>query len=361
VQRKVTALAFFKEIRPLRAGCDILCRWFSAVKRYPDRWVFEAAIPFKTLRYKKDIIRWGINFSRNDLTTTEKSSWTPIPRQLATASLAYTGVLDWDAPPPRAGRNISLIPFVVGNGNRRYQPNQPFDGRADVGLDAKVSITSSMNLDVTANPDFSQVEVDRQVTNLDRFELFFPERRQFFLENSDLFNNLGLSNLRPFFSRRVGLNAPIRGGMRLSGRLDKNWCLGVMDMQTGETDVSGTPAQNFGVFTLQRRVFSRSNVTGFFINKQSFGSERYPNRPAFNRNAGLEYNLASKNDVWRGKFLYFKSFDPEAKGKDYAAAANVRYNNRKYNWELRQEYVAERYNPEVGYLPSPVITGRRTM
>lgn len=327
-------------------------RWFSAVKRYPDRWVFEAAIPFKTLRYKKNITRWGINFSRNDLTTTEKSSWAPVPRQMPTASLAYTGVLDWDAPPPRAGRNISLIPYALGGGTKNYRPDeQPFDGRADVGLDAKVAITSSLNLDATINPDFSQVEVDRQVTNLDRFELFFPERRQFFLENSDLFNNLGLTNLRPFFSRRIGLNAPIHGGARLSGRLDKNWRIGVMDIQTGETDDSGAPAQNFGVLTFQRRVLSRSNLTGFFINKQSFDSEQYPNQPAYNRNAGLEYNMASKNDVWRGKFLIFKSFDPNSQGDDYAAAANLRYNNRKFNWELRQEYVGKNYNPEVGYLP----------
>lgn len=326
-------------------------RWFSAVKRYPDRWIFEAAIPFKTLRYKKDITRWGINFSRNDLTTTEKSAWAPVPRQLPTASLAYTGVLDWDAPPPRAGRNISLIPYLLGGGTKSYRPRIAFDGRTDAGLDAKVAITSSLNLDATINPDFSQVEVDRQVTNLDRFELFFPERRQFFLENSDLFNNLGFANLRPFFSRRVGLNAPIHGGARLSGRLDKNWRIGVLDIQTGETNESGAPAQNFGVFTLQRRVFSRSNLTGFFINKQSFDSERYPDQPAFNRNAGVEYNLASKNDVWRGKFLYFKSFDPGTKSDDYAAAAYLRYNNRKLSWDLTQQYVGKHYNPEVGYLP----------
>ncbi len=326
-------------------------RWFSAVKQYPDRWIFEAAIPFKTLRYKKDITRWGINFSRNDLTTTEKSSWAPVPRQLPTASLAYTGVLEWDAPPPRAGSNISLIPFVLGGGTKIYQPDGPFDGRTDAGIDAKIAITSSLNLDATINPDFSQVEVDRQQTNLDRFELFFPERRQFFLENSDLFNNLGLSNLRPFFSRRVGLNAPIRGGARLSGRLDKNWRIGVLDLQTGETSKSEAPAQNFGVLTFQRRVFSRSNLTGFFINKQSFDSERYTGQPAFNRNAGLEYNLASPNDVWKGKFLYFKSFDPNNPGDSHSAAADLRYNNRKFNWEIRQEYVGTNYNPEVGYVP----------
>lgn len=327
-------------------------RWYSAVKRYPDRWIFEAAIPFKTLRYKKDITRWGINFSRNDLTMAEKSAWAPVPRQLPTASLAYTGVLDWgEAPPPRSGRNISVIPYVLGGGSKRYRPDAPFDGRIDAGLDVKVAVTSSLNLDATINPDFSQVEVDRQQTNLDRFELFFPERRQFFLENSDLFNNLGFYNLRPFFSRRIGLTAPIRGGARLSGRINKDWRIGVMDIQMGETNESDAPAQNFGVLTLQRRVFSRSNITGFFINKQSFDSERFTTQAAFNRNAGLEYNLAAKNDLWRGKFLFYKSFDPNGKGDDYAAAANLRYNNRKFNLALTQEYVGAQYNPELGYLP----------
>lgn len=324
-------------------------RWFSAVKQLPDRWIFEAAIPFKTLRYKKGITRWGVNFSRNDLTTTEKSAWAPVPRQLPTASLAYTGVLQWDAPPPKPGLNVSFIPYILGASSRETSKNKPVN-RADIGLDAKVSVSSAVNLDLTVNPDFSQVEVDRQVTNLDRFELFFPERRQFFLENSDLFNNLGHSTIRPFFSRRIGLNVPIRGGARLSGRLDKNWRIGVMDMQTGPSSDDAIPAQNFGVLTLQRRVFSRSNLTGFAINKQSFG-EITSNQTRYNRNAGLEYNLASKNDIWRGKFFYFKSFNQGKTGEDFAASAQIRYNNRKLVWELQHEQVGKDYNPEVGFRP----------
>lgn len=324
-------------------------RWFSAVKRLPDRWIFEAAIPFKTLRYKEGITRWGINFSRNDLTTTEKSAWAPVPRQMPTASLAYTGVLQWDAPPPKPGMNISLIPYVLGGVSRTQSEDR--DYKTDVGMDAKIAVSSAVNLDLTVNPDFSQVEVDRQITNLDRFELFFPERRQFFLENSDLFNNLGNATLRPFFSRRIGLNAPIHAGARLSGRLDKNWRVGVMDMQTGPSSDGTSPAQNFGVMSFQRRVLSRSNVTGFLINKASFEKNGQADR--YNRNAGLEYNLASKNDVWRGKFLYFQSFDRGVKDSASAASAQIRYNNRKFVWEFQQEYVGRYYNPEVGYLPRP--------
>src|SRR6185436_7703593 len=164
--------------------------------------------------------------------------------------------------------------------------------KKDIGVDAKIAVTSSLNLDLTVNPDFSQVEVDRQVTNLDRFELFFPERRQFFLENGDHFSNFGYATIRPFFSRRIGLNAPILFGARLSGKLNKDWRLGAMNMQTGEVDSNGLPPQNFTVLALQRKVFSRSNIGFIFINKQSInydvadsGKQQFSR---YNRNFGLE-------------------------------------------------------------------------
>src|SRR5690606_16053424 len=131
------------------------------------------------------------------------------------------------------------------------------DRRSEIGVDAKISLTSSLNLDLTVNPDFSQVEVDRQVTNLDRFELFFPERRQFFLENGDLFAGFGYTTIRPFFSRRIGLNAPIKFGARLSGKINKDWRIGAMNMQTGDVEETALPSQNFTVMALQRQVGAR--------------------------------------------------------------------------------------------------------
>ncbi|MCK5703873.1 MAG: carbohydrate binding family 9 domain-containing protein, partial [Cyclobacteriaceae bacterium] len=166
-------------------------KWSSKVKNYEDKWIFECRIPFKTMRYKKGIKQWGINFSRLDLKLNEKSSWTPVPRQFQTASLAYTGILQWDKAPPDPGTNISLIPYGMTSYSKDHQNDGKEDVNWDIGIDAKIAITSSMSLDLTVNPDFSQVEVDRQVTNLSRFELFFPERRQFFLENSDLFASFG--------------------------------------------------------------------------------------------------------------------------------------------------------------------------
>ena len=331
-------------------------KWTSEVRNYDDKWIFEMAIPFKSIRYKKGITKWGINFSRLDLKTTEKSSWTPVPRQFPTASLAYTGILNWDQPPPEPGANISIIPYALGGLIRDYENKKPTTYDKDIGADAKIALTSSINLDLTVNPDFSQVDVDRQVTNLDRFELFFPERRQFFLENGDLFANFGYSTIRPFFSRRIGLGVPIQYGTRLSGKINKNWRIGAMDMQTNSIDSVNLPRQNFAVVAVQRRIFARSNIGAIFINKQSinYSPEDVPSAPVYsqyNRNLGLEYNLASSNNKWTGKLLYLKSISPDKKGRDFTHAGNIQYTTREWIVSAQYEYVGTNYNAEVGYVP----------
>ncbi len=216
-------------------------KWVSAVKQDKEKWVCEMAIPFKSIRYKKGVKEWGINFSRLDLKTSEKSSWTPIPRQFPTASLAYTGVLVWDTVPPVQGTNISVIPYVLGAVISENNDKNDLVYDKKTGGDVKFALSSSLNLDLTVNPDFSQVEVDRQVTNLDRYELFFPEKRQFFLENGDLFANFGYPTIRPFFSRRIGLGVPIQAGARMSGNLNEDWRIGVMDIQTSGMEETGLP------------------------------------------------------------------------------------------------------------------------
>ncbi|PWT78492.1 MAG: hydrolase [Bacteroidetes bacterium] len=336
-------------------------KWYSVVKNYDDKWILEAAIPFKTIRFKKGIREWGINFSRNDLKSKEKSSWAPVPRQFPTASLAYTGTLVWDEPPPEPGPNISLIPYALVGVSKDYEKRTPATFHHEIGGDAKIGITSSLNLDLTVNPDFSQVDVDQQVTNLSRFELFYPEKRQFFLENGDQFSNFGYPTIRPFFSRRIGLDAPIRAGARLSGKIDKNWRIGGMDMQTGAVDSAGLPSQNFAVIALQRKIFSRSNIGFIFINKQSgdppSGSTSQPSDTTkttynkYNRNIGMEFNLASSNNIVPGKLLLLKSFTPGVKGQDWTQAGNILYASKKWNLFFQYEYVGASYNAEVGYVP----------
>jgi len=325
-------------------------KWRSAVKSHDNRWVAELSIPFRSVRYLEGDNEWGINFGRLDLKTNEKSSWAPMPRQFPHCSLPYTGTLVWDKPLGKAGLRFSLIPYVTAKATRDNQAGENTKWKENAGFDAKMILSTSMNLDLTINPDYSQVEEDRQVTNLDRFELFFPERRQFFLENSDLFSSLGTSGVQPFFSRRIGLNIPVIGGGRLSGRIGNNWRIGVMDMQTGSKDE--TPSSNFAVAVLQRQIFNQSSIVGFLINKQvtSDYNDTLYSGFRYNRVAGLEYNLASPDNRWTGKAFYHQSFYPGASGDAATIASSLTYSTQYFMASIDQAWIGAGYVSEAGYI-----------
>ena len=336
--------------------------WYSATEQYEDRWVTEMAIPFKILRYNSNVESWGINFSRLDKKRNhEKSSWAPVPRQFPSVSLAFTGALVWDQPPPKTGTNISLIPYAIGGVTSDKENGVPPDFTGNAGLDAKVSVTQSINLDLTINPDFSHVEVDRQVLNLDRFEIWYPERRQFFLENADLFSGYGNARMRPFFSRRIGLDAPILAGARFSGKLNKNWRAGLLNMQTRKKELNDstlTPTANYSVATVQRQVFKRSNISAIFVNKQHPGyttPDTTTFGPGFNRVAGIDYNIASEDNNLLGKIAYHRSFSPENNDKAFAHTVNMAYKAQTFSAEWNHDWIGENYNAQVGYVPRPGI------
>lgn len=330
-------------------------KWFSAVSRHPGYWIAEIRIPYKTLRYKEGMAEWGINFSRNCQKINENSSWSFIPRNFTSANLAYTGKLIWDAPPPKAGLNISLIPYAITRFTQDYTAGTKGLQTVDAGFDAKVSVTASLNLDLTVNPDFSQVDVDQQVTNLTRFNLFFPERRQFFLENSDLFANQGFSQIRPFFSRRIGLksgrNIPILGGARLSGKLNKDWRIGVMNVQTGAYNKDGITAnpENFTVATVQRQVWARSNISAIVVNKENMpGPDSSAN--AYNRVAGFDYYHASNDNKWQGKVFFHHSFSPYQPKNAFTHASWLLYSTPNWLVMWNHEYVNSNYRAETGFI-----------
>ncbi len=339
-------------------------KWESATTYKKDSWIFEAAIPFKSIRYKDNIKRWGINFSRYDLKAKEKSAWAPVPRQFPTASLAYAGVLVWDTPPPAPKKNISVIPYTLSGVSANYRSDNPTAFRQQIGGDIKVAINSGLNLDMTINPDFSQVDVDRQQTNLDRFELFYPERRQFFIENSDLFDGFGTDNIRPFFSRRIGLTinpqngnyeqTPITYGARLSGKLNQDWRIGALNVQSERIDAKGIPTQNYSMVALQRKLFARSNFGMYMVNKQSFSTPELQKKYGFqsyNRDVGFEYNLASANNFWTGSLFYAKTLSPLDKPRDFSQAASLIYGDNNWVFSIKEQWVGENYNPETGYVP----------
>lgn len=325
-------------------------KWRSALKSYDDRWVAEMAIPFRSVRYLGGETEWGINFGRLDLKTNEKSAWAPVPRQFPHNSLPYAGTLVWDKPLEKAGLRMSLIPYATAKIIKNTEAGGPASWKWNAGVDAKMILSTSMNLDLTVNPDYSQVEEDRQQTNLDRFELFYPERRQFFLENSDLFANLGNSQAQPFFSRRVGLNVPVNYGARLTGRIGEKMRIGLMDIQTGAKDA--VPSSNYAVAVLQKELFSRSSIVGFLVNKditQSNIDSLYTGK-RFNRVAGLEYNFANADNKWNGKVFYHQSFYPGSDINAAAASASINYSSQYLKAGLRQSWIGSDYIAEAGYI-----------
>ena len=329
-------------------------KWFTEVTRHKDKWIVEMAIPFKNLRYKDNIDKWRINFSRNNLKKNESSVWSPIPRNFNVATLAFTGKLNWDHAPNKPKANVVVIPYLSSNVSHEYTTNEKTDFGVAAGLDAKIAVSSSLNLDLTFNPDFSQVEVDRQVTNLSRFSLFFPERRSFFLENSDLFGQYGFRQIRPFFSRRIGLSSgspiPILGGARLTGKLNNNWRLGIMNIQTegvGDLNIDG---QNYSVAALERKVLDRSRISAFFVNRQGFNTNRI-DFSDYNRVAGIDFNYASKDNTLRGKTFYHQAFRPGQPKNSWTHATWLMYRIPQLSIMWNHEYVAENYLAEVGFVP----------
>ncbi len=339
-------------------------KWYSEARILDDKWVCEFAIPFKSIRYQSGLSQWNMNFYRIDSHYAERSTWSPIPRVYPLINLAFTRKLNWDSPLASPGPNISLIPYTAARATKDFEDGTPAEKELTLGGDAKIAVSSALNLDLTVNPDFSQVEVDQQVTNLDRFEIFYPERRQFFLENADLFATFGGESTTPFFSRRIGvvrdsatgqnLQNTIYAGARLSGKINNNLRIGVMTMQAGRDKQLGIPSTNFSVVSAQQKVFARSNVAFIFVNKQavadSLGGEFTLTPKSYNRVLGLDYNLLSKDNQWNGKFWYHQSFDQLKEDSTFSTGAFIRYADVQFESEWFTQHVGAHYNPEVGFV-----------
>ncbi|MCR9290445.1 MAG: carbohydrate binding family 9 domain-containing protein [Bacteroidetes bacterium] len=341
-------------------------KWDGTSKIYDGYWIAEFEIPFNTLRFNEGSKKWRFNCYRNDAQINEYSTWIRIPQNQIIMDLTYMGDMIWDEPLTKKGGNVSIIPYVGGGIIRDYEDETQTkpDGTWDIGGDAKIAVTSGLNLDLTVNPDFSQVEVDQQVTNLGRFEIFFPERRQFFLENADLFGGFGLRSVNPFFSRRIGvaqdtsteinIQNTIYHGARLSGKLNENFRVGVLNMQTAKDGNAALPSFNYSVASLQHKVFDRSSINFIFVNKQAINPENGDPEvfSEYNRVGGLEYRVASKDNRLAGKAFYYQSFEPEKNTEQYFShGIQLEYLRRNYRVEWAQLFVGNGFNAEVGFVP----------
>lgn len=323
-------------------------KWFSEVKRSADRWDVEIAIPFKTLRFDEGKKVWGINFFRIDATTNSIHTWEPVPIEFQEIDLGYTGNLLWETSPDKVKSNISVIPYLLTGVSNDFEEDA-FSKELKVGVDGKVALTSSLNFDLTVNPNFSQVEIDEQVTNLTLFDIQLPEKRLFFLENSDIFEDFGIPPMRPFLSRKIGLDEygtpiPILFGARLSGNVNKDLRIGLMNMQTRQTD--DFDPQNYTSVAFHQKVLARSVVKGFFHNRQELKTEV----ENFNRNAGLEFLYRSPDGRLQAFAGYSKSFDPEKKDQNYFYNSGAGYDSKKISVYTNLAGVGENYKSDLGYI-----------
>ena len=344
--------------------------WEVKTQRSDQGWTAEFAIPFKSLRYSAEPVQiWGFNMRRTIRHKNEQTYLTALPAYLGMratqfVSLAAT-MVGLETPPSRL--NFEVKPYGISGVRTDRKAALPFDNKIDrnVGIDAKYGVSKSLTLDLTYNTDFAQVEDDTQQVNLTRFNQFFPERREFFLEGQGIFG-FGLSSMGfgggggggggsssentpvVFFSRRIGLNngrpVPIAGGGRLTGRVGA-YSFGLLNIQSREDDASESAATNFTVFRVKRDLLRRSNIGVLYTRRDETGR----GGAGTGQTIGLD-GLYSFSASFNVNAYYARTEKPGATGGNASYLAKVDYNADRYGLQLERIGVGERFNPEVGFL-----------
>lgn len=337
-------------------------KWQVESTMHDDYYILEAAIPFSSIKFREGDQSWFLKTYRWDMQTNEQSTWVRVPQNQLLSNLAFAGEMVFENPLGKSHTPVAIIPYVNGLTSKDFETGLT-DHKLKFGGDAKVAIGNSMNLDITVNPDFSNVEVDDIFTNLTRFEVFLPEKRQFFIDNNDLFGNYGdmYNAANPFFSRRIGLARDkngnliengIIGGVRLSGKLNEDWRLGFLNIQTDEDIPNEIASNNNMMLSVQKKVFTRSSLGFFAISRQTFKDYEFQeSSDEYNRVIGAEYNLASADNTWTGKFYVHKSLLPEDKKGNYSSQATLTYNSRLFTWIGDLMFVDKDFQADLGFVP----------
>ncbi len=315
-------------------------------------WSAEFEIPFKSLRYgAAEVQTWGINFQRNIRRNSEVAYWAPIPRQHNLFRVSEAGELTNLEPPKQ--RNFKVTPYALGIARRGGDLPSGTHYEEEVGIDAKWSITPGLTLDATYNTDFAQVEVDEIQVNLDRFSLFFPEKRPFFLENAGQFSVGTAQEVELFFSRRIGVGSggvqlPIDGGLRLSGKIGEATNIGLLHMRADGVD-GAAPQNDYSVARVRQELPNRSSVGAIFVNRDGDGSISGDADTDYNRTYGIDGKWGIGTDYSIEGYAA-KTETPGARGKDMAYRVIGRQTNQKWTNQLGYTKVEENFNPEVGFL-----------
>jgi hypothetical protein len=331
--------------------------WDVKVRRHADGWTAEAAVPFKSLRYRPGREQlWGFNARRINRWKNEVSNLTRVPDGTSIAGITRVSqaatLVGVQAP---EGRTLELKPYAISDVTTDHAARPALRNKpgADVGADVKYGITQSLTADFTFNTDFAQVEADEQQVNLTRFSLFFPEKREFFLENQGLFNfggaNTNGTGDTPtfFYSRRIGLDqgriVPIDAGGRLTGQVGK-YSLGLINIQTGGNDAQRLPGSNFTVARLRRDVLRKSAVGLIFTHRSEMASGAGANDAFGVDGRWAFYQNLTFNTYWA------KTRTPGLRGEDTSHRLHMDYDGDRYGVSLNHLHVGDNFVPDVGFV-----------
>ncbi len=334
--------------------------WQCAAVKNAYGWSAEFRIPFSTLRFGgEQPMTWGFNLSRQVRRKQEKAYWAPIPRELGQKG-TWRGELFGQITGVRTAESTSrleLEPYALGGGQRVYNPAST-DSRFDYGGDVRYHFSPNLRGDLSFNTDFAQVEADQEVVNFTRFPIFFPEKREFFLENAGLFTYGYPGDVQFFYSRRIGLSEgtqiPLFGAAKLSGRIG-DYSLGIMSVETEETRLPSAPGAfrkepetNYSVLRVKRDIFSNSSFGVIVTNKQTGGD--YYNR-LFGADANIWFHPSLKGEVIVGK-----SFTPGLDKESICGVGRLHFMKNNFTADLRYYEIAPDYNPEMGFVGATDLT-----
>lgn len=362
--------SYFFEVNPNGAFTDALVTdegrdfnvqwdavWRAVAQRIPEGWSAEMEIPFATLRFDPKQDTWGLNVRRLIRHKNEEVFWAPVPLEANLFRVSLSGDLT-GIRGPEPGLNLRIKPFAVGSASDlQTETGKVSEEDADLGLDVKWGLTRTMTLDLTYNTDFAEAEVDDQQINLTRFSLFFPEKRDFFLENAGIFefgfDSPGTPYLKPFFSRRIGISpfgtvVPIQWGARLTGRAGP-WSVGLLDVQTDDYNLDffgEQPQDNWGVVRIKRNLGERSNVGLIATNRSQHGV-------GTNRVVGFDTDFKPNQNTSLSAFYSRSDTDKDFladPATDWAGGAQAMWQGPASFYAFDFLQIGEEYNPESGFL-----------
>ena len=328
-------------------------------KVYENFYTAEIKIPLSSIRFSNNSKLWKYNVYRRRINDNEFSTLFRVPQEQSFINLSYSKPLIFEKPLGKSKTPITIIPYINLLKSNNFEIGRKTND-FQYGGDGRIYIGTGLNLDVTINPDFSQIEVDDQIINLTRFALRLPEKRQFFIQNSDLFSGFGdIYENQPFFTRRIGVTKDINGntiqnkihaGIRLSGKLTNKLRVGLLNMQTAEDEMNLIPSNNNTVLSFQQSIFSKSNFKFLFVNRQKTGKNNsLLNQEKYNRVLGFDYNFISKDDKIRGKVFFYNTFSPSVNKEGFSTGGWFNYNTRNNRFRTAFFKTTPNFTSDLGF------------